>query len=204
MNNIVKLLLGVIMIGLSSCASIPQATVEMSMMLGRQIEALEQGHVAMINAFYDEKEQTAIWWLKKVWYPDYLNGLFAMPGTAEFWDETMAEELPERMESLKKLTDLIQTDYMEQQDMLLNPLRKEREELLGIVRDHYAVAREMNSVITESVSSANAVQEKSRQLLSRFVDTDRIDAQIEGYLQRADSVLNTAQMALEKIDNNLK
>lgn len=204
MNKIRKFLLGAMMIGLSSCASIPHATVEMSMMLGQQIEASEQGHVAMVNAFYKEKEQAAIRWLKKIWYPNYLNALFAMSDTAEFWEEVMAEELPERMESLKKLTDLIQTDYMEQQDLLLNPLKAEKEKLLSIVRDHYAVARQMNDAITENVSSANAVQEKRKQLLSRFVDTDRIDKQIDHYLQRADSILNTVQTTLKKIDNQLK
>lgn len=158
----------------------------------------------MVDAFYREKEQTAIQWLKKEWYPNYLNDLFAMPDTAEFWEEVMAEDLPERMESLKKLTDLIQTDYMEQQDMLLNPLRTEKEELLGIIQDHYAIAFKMNDVITENVSSANSVQEKRKQLLSRFVNTDRIDAQIDRYLQRADSILNTTQTALKEIDNQLK
>ena len=192
------------MIGLSSCASIPHATVEMSMMLGQQIKALEQGHVTMANALYKEKEQAAIQWLKKVWYPNYLNDLFSKSDTAEFWEEVMGEELPERMESLKKLTDLIQKDYIEQQDLLLNPLRAEKEELLGIIREHYAVAHEMNDAITENISSANAVQEKRKQLLSRFVDTDRIDAQIDLYLQRADSILNTTQTTLKKIDNQLK
>lgn len=86
----------------------------------------------------------------------------------------------------------------------MNPLKAEKEKLLSIVRDHYAVARQMNDAITENVSSANAVQEKRKQLLSRFVDTDRIDKQIDHYLQRADSILNTVQTTLKKIDNQLK
>lgn len=192
------------LIGLSSCASIPHATVEMSILLGQQIETLENGHIATVDAFYEEKERTVTKWLEEVWYCRYLENLFAQPETIEFWNEVIVEDLPQRIESLKKLTDLIQTDYMEQRDMLLNPLRTEREELLRIIRKHYEFARNMNEAITNNVSSAHAVQEKQKQLLSGIVDTDKIDSQIDRYLQKADSMLNTAQTALEKIDNKLK
>ena len=204
MNKIGKFLLGVMMIGLSSCASIPHETVEMSVLLGRQIDALEQGHIVMIDAIYKEKEQVAVNWLKEQWYRNYLNDLFAMPGTIEFWNEAIAEEPAQRMESLKDLTDLIQEDYMKQRDSLLIPLRTEKEKLLGIIRSHYEIAREANDVITQNIDSANALEEKRKRLLSRFVDTDKIDTQINRYLQRADSILNTAQTALEKIDDKLK
>lgn len=204
MNKICNFLLGMMIIGLSSCASIPRETVEMSVLLGRQIEALEQGHTAMVEAFYKEKEATATKWLKEQWYRNYLNDLFAMPSTIEFWNEAITEELPQRMESLKNLTDLIQEDYMQQRDSLLNPLKSEKEKLLGIIHTHYNTAREMNDVITKNIDSANALEEKRKQLLSRFVNTDKIDMQINQSLQRADSILSTAQTALEKIDNKLK
>lgn len=176
----------------------------MSVLLGRQIDALEQGHIVMIDAIYKEKEQVAVKWLKEQWYRNYLNDLFAMPGTIEFWNEAIAEEPAQRMESLKDLTDLIQEDYMKQRDSLLIPLRTEKEKLLGIIRSHYEIAREANDVITQNIDSANALEEKRKRLLSRFVDTDKIDTQINRYLQRADSILNTAQTALEKIDDKLK
>ena len=204
MNRISKFLLGMMMICLSSCASIPHATVEMSVLLGQQIDALEQGHTIMINAFYKEKEQAAVKWLKEQWYRDYLNDLFAMPSTIEFWNEAITEELPQRMASLKDLTDLIQDDYMKQRDSLLIPLNAEKEKLLDIIHAHYNTAREMNDVITKNIDSANALEEKRKQLLSRFVNTDKIDTQIDRYLQRADSILSTAQTAFEKIDSKLK
>lgn len=204
MNKICKFLLWMMIIGLSSCASIPRETVEMSVLLGRQIEALEQGHTAMIEAFYKEKEVTATKWLKEQWYRNYLNDLFAMPSTIEFWNEAITEELPQRMESLKNLTDLIQEDYMQQRDSLLIPLKAEKEKLLGIIQTHYNMAREMNDVITKNIDSANTLEEKRKQLLSRFVNTDKIDMEINQSLQRADSILSMAQTALEKIDNKFK
>ena len=59
MNRISKFLLGMMMICLSSCASIPHATVEMSVLLGQQIDALEQGHITMVDAFYKEKRTSS-------------------------------------------------------------------------------------------------------------------------------------------------
>lgn len=174
------------------------------MMLGQQIDALELGHIATINAYYKEKEQAAILFLDKVWYHRYLNDLFAGAETTEFWNEVLVEELPQRIESLKSLTELIQSDYMEKRTSLLIPLEKGKNELLEIVREHYAVAREMNELITENVSSAHNVEEKYKRLFSKFTDSDKIEQQMNRYLLQADSILNAAQTTLEKVDNKLK
>lgn len=203
MKTTYKLLLGMLVIQLSSCASIPKATVEMSTLLGQQINALEQNHISTINAYYDEKEQSAIVFLNEEWYRDYLNDLFQKPATVEFWDEAITEELPQRIESLKALTNLIQTDYNEQRERLLKPLKASREQLLKVVKDYYSVAKEMNYIITENVSSANEVQEKRKQLFSKFADSDKLETQVNAYFQKADSILNTARIALDKIDNQL-
>lgn len=197
-------LLTVMIVGLSSCASIPRATVDMSMMLGQQINALEQGHIATINAYYKEKEQSAILFLDEVWYHRYLIDLFAESETTEFWNEVLVEELPQRIESLKVLTDLIQSDYMEERASLLTPLEDGREKLLGTVREHYAIAREMNDLITENVNSAHNIKEKYKRLFSKFTDTNKIEAQMNRYFLQADSILNVAQTALQKVDSKLK
>ena len=186
-------LLTVMIVGLSSCASIPRATVDMSMMLGQQINALEQGHIATINAYYKEKEQSAILFLDEVWYHRYLTDLFAESETTEFWNEV-----------LKVLTDLIQSDYMEERASLLTPLEDGREKLLGTVREHYAIAREMNDLITENVNSAHNIKEKYKRLFSKFTDTNKIEAQMNRYFLQADSILNVAQTALQKVDSKLK
>lgn len=199
-----RLLLTVMIVGLSSCASIPRATVDMSMMLGQQINALEQGHIATINAYYKEKEQSAILFLDEVWYHRYLTDLFAESETIEFWNEVLVEELPRRIESLKVLTDLIQSDYMEERASLLTPLEDGKEKLLGTIREHYAVAREMNDLITENVNSVHNIEEKYKRLFSKFTDTDKIEAQMNRYFLQADSILNVARSALEKVDNKLK
>ena len=203
-ENMNSRLLTVMIVGLSSCASIPRATVDMSMMLGQQINALEQGHIATINAYYKEKEQSAILFLDEVWYHRYLIDLFAESETTEFWNEVLVEELPQRIESLKVLTDLIQSDYMEERASLLTPLEDGREKLLGTVREHYAIAREMNDLITENVNSAHNIKEKYKRLFSKFTDTNKIEAQMNRYFLQADSILNVAQTALQKVDSKLK
>ena len=67
-NMLQKLILFISAIGMSACASIPHATVELSTLLGKQIDALEQSHVATINAYYTEKEKTIIDFIDKTWY----------------------------------------------------------------------------------------------------------------------------------------
>lgn len=204
MNRYSRLIIGLMIIGLSSCASIPKATVDMSALLGRQIDALEQSHISTINAYFEGKEQLAITFLDEVWYRSYLTDLFAAEGTIEFWNEAITEELPLRIESLKSLTNLIHSDYMEQRELLLQPLRKAQSELLAVIKGHYSLAKEMNFVITENVSSANQVQEKRKELLSKFMDTDKLEQRVDDYFQKADSILNFTQAAITKIETHLK
>ena len=187
-----KLIFFILAIGMSACASIPHETVELSTLLGKQIDALEQSHVATINAYYAEKERTIIDFIDKTWYPQYLEKLFAESATIEYWNEVLSEELPQRIESLKEFTAMIQEDYSEEKQMLLTPLQ-----------EHYALAREMNNTITNNVNSAHALQEKQKQLLSTVLDTDGIEQQVDLYFQKADSILNKAQTALTTIENKL-
>lgn len=190
-------------IGLSACATIPHATVELSSLLGQQIDALEQSHISTINAYYAEKERAIIDFLNKVWYQRYLEELFANPATIEYWNEVLSEELPQRIESLKQLTELIQEDYSEEKEILLSPLQEGKKELLSIVQEYYALAREMNNTITNNVNSAHTLQEKQKRLLSTVVDADGIQQKVDLYFQKADSVLNKAQTALNTIENKL-
>lgn len=39
-----------------SCASLPRATVDLSMLLEKQISALEQSHIKLINKYFEEKQ----------------------------------------------------------------------------------------------------------------------------------------------------
>lgn len=202
-NMLQKLILFISAISMSACASIPHATVELSTLLGKQIDALEQSHVATINAYYAEKERTIIDFIDKTWYPQYLERLFAEPTTIEYWNEVLSEELPQQIESLKEFTAMIQEDYSEEKEMLLTPLQDDKKELLAIVQEHYALAREMNNTITNNVNSAHALQEKQKQILSTVLDTDGIEQQVDLYFQKADSILNKAQTALTTIENKL-
>lgn len=188
---------------MSACASIPRATVELSTLLGKQIDVLEQSHVATINAYYTEKERTIINFIDKTWYPQYLERLFAEPATIEYWNEVLSEELPQRIESLKEFTVMLQKDYSEEKEMLLTPLQDGKKELLAIVQEHYALAREMNNAITNNVNSAHALQERQKQLLSIVLDADGIEQQVDLYFQKADSILDKAQTALNTIENQL-
>ena len=149
-----------------------------------------------------QKKKTIIDFIDKTWYPQYLERLFAEPTTIEYWNEVLSEELPQRIESLKEFTAMIQEDYSEEKRC--SSLHcKMTKELLAIVQEHYALAREMNNTITNNVNSAHALQEKQKQLLSTVLDTDGIEQQVDLYFQKADSILNKAQTALTTIENKL-
>lgn len=72
-----KLIFFILAIGMSACASIPHETVELSTLLGKQIDALEAKSLLQQLTYYAEKERTIIDFIDKTWYPQYLEKLFA-------------------------------------------------------------------------------------------------------------------------------
>ncbi|MCH5335088.1 MAG: hypothetical protein J1D86_04700 [Alistipes sp.] len=195
MKRICKPLLCAATIVLSSCAAVPREAAELSSLLGRQIEVLEQSHTATVEAWYCEKENAAMLFLDNIWYRDYLDQLFARQETEAFWNEVIAEQPQQRVESLKALTSMIQSDYAAQRELLLAPLRNSRDQLLAHVRDHFALARDMNATLTDHIAGANAVQERRKRLLGRITDADEFESRLDSLLRKADSLLGRAHTA---------
>ncbi|MHB1108398.1 MAG: hypothetical protein ACYCZ2_18735, partial [Lutibacter sp.] len=55
-----KLIYLLLVVVLSSCASLPKATVEMSILLEQQITGLEKNHLKMVNLYFEERESLAL------------------------------------------------------------------------------------------------------------------------------------------------
>ena len=80
-------LLGLVALSFVSCASLPRATIDMSMLLDKQISALEQSHIKLIDKYFEQKQYYALSFLDEEWYPKYLENFFGNKDAEEIWDE---------------------------------------------------------------------------------------------------------------------
>jgi len=182
----------------TSCAVLPKATVEMSVLMDKQITALEQSHLHLINLYFDQREKNAFDFLNKEWYPVYLNNFLQQETVATIWNQSLSDSKTEdRVEKMKLITQVTQEAYMQMRDSILGPLSLTRKSMLEMIEDEYRKARAMNSAITNNVASVNEIQEKRNELLSKIVNTDEINGKIDGALLKADSVLNKVQRGMD-------
>lgn len=184
---------------LVSCGSLPRATVDLSMLLEKQIFALEQSHIKLINKHFEEKQYHALSFLDNEWYPKYLENFFNDGDAEDIWNEIINNsDKKERMSDLQMVVSIIQTEYMAMRDSLLLSLETTRIELLSAVQEEYNTARTMNNAVLNNIASVNEIQEARKEYLSKLVNVDLVENTIDIYLEKADKILSDAQKRLDK------
>lgn len=188
---------------LTSCATIPRASVEMSIQIEQQLYALKQANESVINAVFDAKEQNMTVYIDNTLFPEYLDGLFKNPSIQNVWDEMVANNnYEERLEVIVWLNKNIQKQYKETKDSLLLPIREERLRVLKSFNDEFNTTIQMNSTVTRNIASANTIQEAYEVLASKVIDTNRLDSIITSSLQNIDSKLNSIKKGIDVYEKN--
>ena len=188
---------------LTGCATIPRASVEMSIQLEQQLYALKQANESVINAVFDAKEQNVIIYVDNTLFPEYLNGLFNNPRIQSIWDEMIANDnYEERLEVIIWLNKNIQKQYKETKDSLLLPIKEERVKILKSFNDEFNTAIQMNSTVTRNIASVNTIQEAYNGLASKVIDVNRLDSIVTISLQNIDYKLNSIKKGIDAYEKN--
>lgn len=179
---------------LQGCASIPRATVDMSIRLEQQLYALKDANASIINSVFDAKEENMLLYLDQTLFPKYVDELFKNPAILSIWDEMVqTEDANERLEVITWLNKNINNQYRETKDSLINPINDERKKVLKAFDDEFDKALQMNSTITRNIASANDIHESYRTIASGFIDVNRLDSIVTISIQKVDKSLDTVQ-----------
>lgn len=200
------------MIFVTGCATIPRASVDISIQLEQQLYALKQANESVINSVFDAKEQDLINYIDNKLFPKYLDELFEDPSIQKIWDEMVASKNYEkRLKVIVQFNKNIQKQYKEIQDSLLVPIREEKKHVLKSFNDEFNIAIRMNNTITRNIASANTIKESYQNLASKLIDVNRLDSTVLNSLQVLDNKLNSVQEGIDvykknedKINNFLK
>lgn len=192
MKHLIPILL--ISMFLPGCASIPRATVDMSIRLEQQLYALKDANASIINSVFDAKEENMLLYLDQTLFPKYVDELFKNPAILSIWDEMVqTEDANERLEVITWLNKNINNQYRETKDSLINPINDERKIVLKAFDDEFSEALQMNSTITRNIASANEIHESYRSIASGFIDANRLDSIVTNSIRTVDKSLNSVQ-----------
>lgn len=191
-----KYLISILLISafFSGCASVPRASVDMSIRLEQQLYALKEANRSIINSVFDAKEQNMVSYLDQTLFPKYIDELFKNSAIQGIWDEMVqSQDTNERLEVIVWLNKNINSQYRETKDSLLSPINDERRLVLKAFDQEFDKALQMNYVITRNIASASQIQESYRSIASGFINVNRLDTIVTNSIQTIDKGLNSIQ-----------
>jgi hypothetical protein len=174
---------------LVACATLPKATVEMSVLLEKQIDVLEDNHIKMINLYFEEKKLQAKTVVDNELHPAWLESFFAKDAVKKVWNEAINEDNEEkRMNALKRIVQAVQEEYNELLNSKIEPLETLRIECLIVIQEEYQKARRMNRSITENIASVRDIQKARNELLPHSLKN--VEDILYRYLQKVDTIID--------------
>ena len=181
----------------TSCATLPKATIEMSVLLEKQISVLENNHVDIINLYFEEKKSNAKTTIEKEWYPLFLEEFFKNEIVKEIWDDAVKIDSTEkRMKALKEIVQVIHEKYIEILNSVIEPLEKTHIECLTVIQEEYQKAKQMNRAISENIASVHNLQEARNKLIP--IDIKGVENIMYQYMQKADNIMNEVQKTINE------
>lgn len=162
-----RVTLGVWAAVLCACASTPKQAVQLSVTVGRDVEALHVAHVALAKRYFDRMEADVNAFVDGTYRP------YAI-------DQTMRKfQLVEKIRDPSKAGGLDALDVMQgyvtalskeiegYRKELLQPIRSQRETVLSSLEQAYRQIRDGNAIVTGHLASIVAVQDAQDEVLKQ-------------------------------------
>ncbi|GEM_PF-2627038 len=183
----------------TGCASLPQATVDMSVLLNQQLTVLQENHQHTLDLYFGQKRQQATDYLDLQWYPAYLEKLFQQEYVVEIWEKALDENNTEqRMEIVQAITQIALEEYATQRALLLDPIEEAEKKMRILVYEEYEKAKKMNQAITENMIKVRDVQQVRSNLISNGVDLARIDQAMQQSIVHIEGSFAKVKAVIEK------
>ncbi|WP_319590173.1 hypothetical protein [uncultured Draconibacterium sp.] len=206
------LIIAILTLLLNACATIPKETVDLSKVLGNDLVVLHNSHRNMVGIYYDKITDDINTFIDDVYAPfvihyvlkaeleKYGNGEESLYGTIETAGKT--EGKAEADNALNMMTEFIEdANYQinKKRTELVNPIIKQKRELLNSIDQSYENAIYANSTITGYLESIRKVKESQQEAL-RLIGLEGKDEDLDNILLQASDIVNTAIEKGKEID----
>jgi hypothetical protein len=203
--------------GIVSCSSVPKEVVELSYVMGEDLQPLHDSYVRLIHEYFESMREKRRTYLDDVWYPRFLenwrdNGeLVAIAKGERIWsekEEALIDTPPgtDPVESLNTLNHWITYAlyaYEVKEEDLIKPLDEDERKLREQVDKAFKNLVRANAAITAHLNSLREVQEVHDEILEAFDIKDlrnQINEQLILASERAAQGLEKIRMADAEVD----
>lgn len=196
---------------LIGCANIPPEAPQLSAELGQRITALETANLNLLQRFFALKKSEIDKFIEDEWVPTFAKEVFSNPQIKNSLKRMIEQNKnQEKLQFTITLATKLQQKINQKRRQLIAPLESIEAVLTEKVRDEYALAKAINTTLTNFlISSAELTENRNRYLNKISLNSENlnpvineIDTLIENLLIRAENVENNVektQQYLEKI-----
>jgi hypothetical protein len=207
------IIVAIVLIVISGCASIPPEAPSLSSELGKRISALENANVTLLNRYFDQKRVEVDRFIQEVWLPEFANEFFQKPFIADAWNTIVSENnKQQRLTFLMKTGPKLQEAVNQKRIELIQPLDELERHISRNIKAVYEQARSINNSITSFLLSAAEVTENRNRYLEMVGVTenklstiiDETDSAVSSLLaagHKADDKIDSANKFVKKIKN---
>ena len=190
-----------VMLLAAGCANIPRASVELSQVVGKQVQSLESADEATIRVFFKDKRAEARRFMKDKWIPRFANHYLSAPRVSGMLEMTCGQQkhadcLRAILIISKKAEIQIQLQYRK----ILDPLDQTENALLAAVQTDYSEVERENDALTALLTSASKMQAERQAMLSKLGVSEK---QIDGALAAVSGQVAKVTSNAKSLDSNL-
>lgn len=208
-NTIVFLIISFL---LSSCASIPRETILLSQTLGHDLETLNHAHKNIIEIHFNNIENDINTFIDDVYSPyvihyvlsselkNYKVGNDNLFSTIELAGKVGGKkETDDAISVMQDFQEAAREQIESKRSELLNPIKKQKAEVLNTVDASYNNAIYANSTITAYLQSIKKIKDTQGQVLSG-IGLNKADSLITESLVKLSELVNNAVKDGKRID----
>lgn len=164
---------------LSACVSIPKETIVLSQTLGKDIAKLQESHINIINIYFDKIEKNINTFIDDIYAPyvihyvlekeleEYKNDNPSIYTSIFLAGEVGGKEATENaINDMFDFQDAARKQINNKWNELLNPIHKQRAELIKTINQSYKNTLYANSTITAYLQSIKKVKDSQKEALS--------------------------------------
>lgn len=178
---------------LSSCAKVPQESVQLSAELGTMIGSARRAHLELVHQYINERRTRVQEFVTNVWMPTFMRRFVSTSGVLDSLSSAPTPEHQGRL--MLQFAEAATVEISRVRDSKMRALDEVERLLADEVGIHYDEMRVVNQALTAHLQSAADVTEIREDLASRFgldvrgiLPLDDINSTIEDFIRAEGSV----------------
>lgn len=199
---------------LAGCAQVPKESIELSSTVGRDINAIQVSHLALINLYFDDKEALINRWIDQVYAPSQITAVVGNAAIRAELETAISNAASGKnqdvlIKRLDSVITLIRNDVEKTRKELLSPVQSARNNTLTKVQATYTQVQQGNNIVIGYLSSLIKVTDTQNELLAKTGLSDignQLSADMVSLSEDLDHALTTTSdkcHALANVDRAL-